>query len=252
VAKIEAIGVGKEFQAQQGQRTVAIDDISFRIDEGENVCILGRTGCGKSTLLAMMLGLESPTRGEMLIDQKSPTKDFRYFRGRIAAVFQTDRLLPWRTAIDNARTGLQVLGYHKSEQFERAAAWLDRLGLSNFKRAYPHELSGGMRQRVALARAFAIDPDVLLLDEAFGHLDEVTGRRLRADFVDVLGEVRKTCVIVTHNIDEAIETGTRILVLGRPARILRDVKITPDDRTGERATELRQEIFSLIEESSGD
>ncbi len=238
--------------ANDGQRVLAIEDISFQIAEGECVCIVGRTGCGKSTLLAMMLGLEAPTGGQLLVDGRSPSGDFAHFRGRLAAVFQTDRLLPWRTAIDNARTGLEVLRRPKAEQIERAGAWLEKLGLGGFKQAYPHELSGGMRQRVAIARAFAIDPDLLLLDEAFGHLDEVTGQRLRADFVEVLQQERKTCIVVTHNIDEAIETGTRVLVLGRPARILRDVRLGPDDRVGTRAAELRREIFALIEGSSGD
>jgi NitT/TauT family transport system ATP-binding protein len=250
VTKIEAIGVRKEFQGVSGQRTVAVDDLSFGIDEGECVCIVGRTGCGKSTLLSMMLGLEAPSQGRLVIDGRSPHDDFVHFRGRIAAVFQTDRLLPWRNAIDNARTGLQILGVPAAEQVKRAEHWLDNLGLGRFKQAYPHELSGGMRQRVALARAFSLDPDVLLLDEAFGHLDEVTAARLRLDFVSVLKQVRKTCVIVTHNIDEAIQTASRILVLGRPARILLDAKVRPDDREGSPAERLRERIFALIEGSS--
>jgi NitT/TauT family transport system ATP-binding protein len=252
VPKVEALKVRKEFAGLQGQHTVAIEDISFAIEAGECVCIVGRTGCGKSTLLAMVLGLEAPTSGQLLIDSRSPSREFAYFRGRLAAVFQTDRLLPWRSAIDNARVGLEVLRFRKSEQLERAGVWLDRLGLAKFKAAYPHELSGGMRQRVAIARAFAIDPDILLLDEAFGHLDEVTGRRLRSDFVEVLGQTNKTCVIVTHNIDEAIETGTRILVLGRPGRVLQDIRLSAADRSPDRASELRREIYMLIEGSSGD
>jgi NitT/TauT family transport system ATP-binding protein len=122
--------------------------------------------------------------------------------------------------------------------------------LSRFRNAYPHELSGGMRQRVALARAFAVDPDVLLLDEAFGHLDEVTAAKLRGDFVSVLAQVRKTCVIVTHNIDEAIQTASRILILDRPARVIREIEVRPDDRVAERASRMREEIFALIGESS--
>ena len=135
------------------------------------------------------------------------------------------------------------------EQVARAEHWLDNLGLARFKNAFPHELSGGMRQRVALARAFSLDPDVMLLDEAFGHLDEVTAGRLRADFITALAEVRKTCVIVTHNIDEAVQTASRILVLDRPANVIGDIVVTPDDRTGSRAGRLREDIFALIEES---
>jgi NitT/TauT family transport system ATP-binding protein len=250
VPKIQAINVRKEFQGVSGQRTVAVDDLSFGIDEGECVCIVGRTGCGKSTLLSMMLGLEAPSQGRLLIDGLSPNEEFVRFRGRIAAVFQTDRLLPWRNAVDNARVGMQILGVPAGEQIKRAEHWLENLGLSRFKAAYPHELSGGMRQRVALARAFSLDPEVLLLDEAFGHLDEVTAARLRADFVSVLRQVRKTCVIVTHNIDEAIQTASRILVLGRPARILLDTAVGAGTREGEAGQRLRQKIFALIEGSS--
>jgi NitT/TauT family transport system ATP-binding protein len=250
VPKIEAIHVHKEFQGVSGQRTTAVEDLSFRVDEGECVCIVGRTGCGKSTLLSMMLGLASPSSGQLLIDGRSPHRDFLHFRGRIAAVFQTDRLLPWRNAVENARVGVQILRLPVEEQVKRAEHWLDNLGLGRFKSAYPHELSGGMRQRVALARAFALDPDVLLLDEAFGHLDEVTATRLRSDFIGVLSGVRKTCVIVTHNIDEAVQTASRILVLGRPARILREFRVTPQDRIGRAAARMREDIFALIEQTS--
>ena len=197
-----------------------------------------------------MLGLESPSSGQLLIDGRSPHAEFSHFRGRMAAVFQTDRLLPWRNAVDNARIAMQILKVPEPEQIRRAEYWLDNLGLGNFKRAFPHELSGGMRQRVALARAFALDPDVLFLDEAFGHLDEVTAARLRSDFVAVLSELRKTCVIVTHNIDEAVQTASRILVLGRPAQILRDIRLTEEQRSGHEAARLREEIFNLIETTS--
>ena len=197
-----------------------------------------------------MLGLESPSSGQLLIDGRSPHAEFSHFRGRMAAVFQTDRLLPWRNAVDNARIAMQILKVPEPEQIRRAEYWLDNLGLGNFKRAFPHELSGEMRQRVALARAFALDPDVLFLDEAFGHLDEVTAARLRSDFVAVLSELRKTCIIVTHNIDEAVQTASRILVLGRPAQILRDIRLTEDQRFGHEAARLREEIFNLIETTS--
>jgi NitT/TauT family transport system ATP-binding protein len=250
MAKIEARLVRKEFTGVSNQHTLAVADLSFRVEEGECVCIVGRTGCGKSTLLSMMLGLERPTSGTLLIDGRSPYDDFNYFRGRIAAVFQTDRLLPWRNAIDNARVGLQILGVPLKEQLEHAEHWLKNLGLARFRHAYPHELSGGMRQRVALARAFSLDPDVMLLDEAFGHLDEVTASKLRADFVAVLGQVRKTCVIVTHNIEEAVQTASRILVLGRPAHVVREILVTSSDRTGARVGRLRDDIFALIEESA--
>ena len=165
-------------------------------------------------------------------------------RRRVKAVLAADDLfLDFLGVVSGA-------GVPAGEQIKRAEHWLENLGLSRFKAAYPHELSGGMRQRVALARAFSLDPEVLLLDEAFGHLDEVTAARLRADFVSVLRQVRKTCVIVTHNIDEAIQTASRILVLGRPARILLDTAVGAGTREGEAGQRLRQKIFALIEGSS--
>lgn len=249
LARVVAERVAKLFTNIHGQTITAVADVSFSVNDGECVCIVGRTGCGKSTILSMLLGLEEPTSGELLIDGRSPVADFRHFRGQIAAVFQTDRLLPWRNALDNARVGLEVLGFNIEEQADRAGSWLAMLGLSGFERAFPHELSGGMRQRVAMARAFAVDPDILLLDEAFGHLDEATAQKLRADFLAVLGETGKTCIIVTHSIGEAIEMASRILVMGKPAKVLRDVLLSPEDRS-QNAGQVRQEIVSLIQGSS--
>jgi len=153
-----------------GRRTFeAIEDLSFDINSGELVSVVGKTGCGKSTTLSIILGLEKPTRGRVTIDGSEPYNDFDSFRGKLSAVFQTDRLLPWRTALENARVGLEILQLGKKEQLDRARYWLDKLGLAGFDNAYPHELSGGMRQRVGIARAFSVDPEILLCDEAFGH-----------------------------------------------------------------------------------
>ena len=154
------------------------------------VAIVGQTGCGKSTFFDLMIGLEAPTEGAIHIGDKSPHTDFDHFRGRIATVFQQDRLLPWRSALDNARLPLELIGLPEAEQRERALTWLNRLGLGQFTNAYPHELSGGMRQRVAIARAFAVQPEILLADEAFGHLDEVTAAELRETFLDARARVR--------------------------------------------------------------
>src|SRR5438309_2835344 len=167
---IEVRSLRKVFrQTTTGQSVIAIDRLDLTIAPREVVAIVGQTGCGKSTFFDLMIGLETPTEGSILIGERSPYADFDYFRGRIATVFQQDRLLPWRSALDNAKLPLELIGLAEEAQRERALTWLTRLGLAQFTNAYPHELSGGMRQRVAIARAFAVEPDILLADEAFGH-----------------------------------------------------------------------------------
>ncbi len=213
------------YQTGTGQPVVAIERLDFHIARGEVVAIVGQTGCGKSTFLNLLIGLDQPTEGRIAVDGRTPYGDFEYFRGRLAAVFQQDRLLPWRSALDNCRIGLEILGYDPAEQGKRAETWLDRVGLTGFLSAYPHELSGGMRQRVALARAFAIQPELLVADEAFGHLDEVTAASLRKNFIELVQAQGNTAVLVTHQLEEAIEMGSRILVFGKPARLLADIRL---------------------------
>jgi NitT/TauT family transport system ATP-binding protein len=212
-------------QATTGQNVVAIDRLDLEIAPREVVAIVGQTGCGKSTFFDLMIGLEQPSEGAIMIGDKSPAGDFDYFRGRIATVFQQDRLLPWRSALDNARLPLELMGLPEDVQKERALTWLKRLGLGSFTNAYPHELSGGMRQRVAIARAFVVQPDILLADEAFGHLDEVTAAELRATFLALARECGSTAVLITHQLEEAIEVGDRIVVLGKSAKLLADIHV---------------------------
>ncbi len=145
--------------------------------------------------------------------------------GRIATVFQQDRLLPWRSALDNAKLPLELIGMAEEEQRDRALTWLNRLGLGSFTNAYPHELSGGMRQRVAIARAFAVQPDILLADEAFGHLDEVTAAELRETFLALARECGSTAILITHQLEEAITVGDRVAVFGKSAKLLADIHV---------------------------
>jgi NitT/TauT family transport system ATP-binding protein len=217
-------GLQKSFiHTEGGKEVVAIHQLDFEIAPGQLVAIAGRTGCGKSTFLNLLLGLDRPTAGSIRVDGRTPYDDFIWFRGKIAAIFQQDRLLPWRTALDNVILGLAILGRPTAERKELAASWLVRMGLGEYLGAYPHELSGGMRQRVAMARAYAVDPDILVVDEAFGHLDEITARALRKTFDEVTRGEHKTAVMVTHQLDEAFEIADRILVFGRPAILLADV-----------------------------
>lgn len=238
--------LGKVYrQKGTGERIVAIEDLTFTVRGGELVAIVGQTGCGKSTFLHILIGLEAPTRGALLIDGREPYRDFAAFRGRIAAVFQQDRLLPWRTVLANVELGLEILGVPPRQRRATAERWLEQLGLGRFLRAFPNELSGGMRQRVALARAFALDPEILVADEAFGHLDEVTAAQIRQDFLALARAGRKTVFLVTHQIEEALTVGERVLVFGRPARLLADIRpalYTNGDRA--RAREAIQALLT--------
>ncbi|HYB42295.1 MAG TPA: ATP-binding cassette domain-containing protein [Candidatus Methylomirabilis sp.] len=249
--EIRVQGLRKVFhQTGTAVPVVAIDRLDFAVRPGDMVAVVGATGCGKSTFLNVLIGLDRPTEGRVDIGGRSPYDDFDHFRGVLAAVFQQDRLLPWRTAIDNVRLPLELLGRHSRDQVERARQWLDRLGLGRFERAYPHELSGGMRQRVALARAFAVEPTLLLADEAFGHLDEVTSAALRKTFVDLARAEGNTAILVTHQLEEAIEMGGRILVFGRPGRLLADIDLRTCPES--RLHGLRADIQRLIQANQPD
>jgi NitT/TauT family transport system ATP-binding protein len=237
-------------QTTSGQSVVAIERLDLDIAPREVVAIVGQTGCGKSTFFDLMIGLESPTAGSIDIGGKTPYGDFDYFRGQIATVFQQDRLLPWRSALDNVKLPLELIRLPENEQHERSMAWLQRLGLANFTRAYPHELSGGMRQRVAIARAFAVQPGILLADEAFGHLDEVTAAELRETFLANSRECGSTAILITHQLEEAIGVGDRIVVFGKSAKLLADIHV--DRWRGEEYAVLREAIQSTLQSNEQD
>ena len=221
----------------------AVDDISLEIHSGDIVALLGKTGCGKSTMFNMIAGLLDPSEGNVLVAGRDPFREFDWFRGKIAVVFQNDRLLPWRTAIANVELGLEMLDVPKETRREIAQHWLSKLGLSGHEKDYPHALSGGMRQRVSIARAFATDANLLLCDEPFSALDEMTGQRLREEFANLVRENKKTAVFITHSIDEALELGDRIVVLKRAAKIAYETRLGRDT-----PVEQRENIRSRIRE----
>jgi NitT/TauT family transport system ATP-binding protein len=237
-------------QTTSGQSVVAIEGLDLDIAPREVVAIVGQTGCGKSTFFDLMIGLEAPSAGSIVIGGKTPYGDFDHFRGQIATVFQQDRLLPWRSALDNVKLPLELIGVPEAAQRERSMAWLKRLGLGSFTGAYPHELSGGMRQRVAIARAFVVQPGILLADEAFGHLDEVTAAELRETFLALARESGSTAILITHQLEEAIEVGDRIVVFGRSAKLLADIHVA---RWQEREyAVLREAIQATLQSNERD
>jgi NitT/TauT family transport system ATP-binding protein len=224
---------------------VAVDRLDLQIGRGQLLALLGKTGCGKSTIFNMIAGLTEPTSGDVRVDGRNPFREFDSFRGKMAIVFQGDRLLPWRTAVQNVELGLEMLDVPADKRRESALRWLGTLGLRGHENDYPHALSGGMRQRVSIARAFATDANILLCDEPFSALDEMTGRALRAEFVRLVRENGKTAVFITHSINEALEIGDRIVVLKRPANIAIDLPLTSATPVAEKEA-IRHQIQSVL------
>ena len=224
---------------------IAVDRLDLAIGRGQMLALLGKTGCGKSTIFNMIAGLTEPTAGAVTVDGCDPFREFDSLRGKIAIVFQNDRLLPWRTAIQNVELGLEMLDTPAGERRATAQMWLTKLGLSGHENDFPHALSGGMRQRVSIARAFATNANILLCDEPFSALDEMTAARLRAEFKKLVKENGKTAVFITHSISEALEIGDRIVVLKRPAMIAYDVRFTSEANAEERQA-IRDRIGEVL------
>jgi len=210
---LEVAEVGKDFLIP------VIDRVSFTVEAGEFVCLLGPNGCGKTTLLRIIGGLEPPTRGRVLLGGEPVAGSDRHHH-RVGVVFQEDRLLPWLTVRKNVELVLKPVGLGPTERRETAARYLGMAGLAGFEDYYPGRVSGGMRQRAAIARALAVEPDVLLMDEPFGALDAQNRRIMQKEVRRIWRETGRTIVFVTHSIEEAVEIGTTLIMLSaRPARI---------------------------------
>ena len=211
--KLDVDGVGKDFLIP------VIDSVSFTVDAGDFVCVLGPNGCGKTTLLRILGGIEPATRGRVTLDGE-PIVAHRPHARRVGVVFQEDRLLPWKTLRDNVELVLRPLGVPPAERRARADRYLKLVGLGGFEHYHPGRVSGGMRQRAAIARALAIEPDVLLMDELFGALDAQNRRIMQREVRRIWRETGRTIVFVTHSIEEAVEIGTTLVMLSaRPSRI---------------------------------
>ena len=237
--------VTKVFRRPDGGDLLAVDQLTLDIAKGEIVAVLGKTGCGKSTMFNLIAGLIEPTSGTVDVIGHDPFRDFAFFRGKVGIVFQNDRLMPWRSALANVMLGLEILDVEAGKAETVARGWLERLGLGGHEHDYPHALSGGMRQRVSIARAFAVEPELLLCDEPFSSLDEMTARDLRAEFVRLVRANNKTAVFITHQISEAMEIGDRVLVCHRPARIAFEAKMNEVARDTERER-IHQKILDVL------
>ncbi len=213
--KLELRSVCKTFKSRRGE-TQALRDIRLAVAPGEFVCLLGPSGCGKSTLLNIIAGLEKPDSGQVLMDGQpvdGPGRD------RVV-IFQEAALFPWLNVQDNVAFGLKAAGMPREERLDKAMQYLRLVHLGSFRRAFVHELSGGMKQRVALARALALEPQVLLMDEPFAALDAQTRDSLHDELQEIWAETGKTILFVTHNVREALVLGDRVLLMSaRPGRI---------------------------------
>lgn len=198
-----------------GGKTPALRDISFSVDCGEFISIIGPSGCGKSTLLRIIAGFIKAKSGSIKNSSSA-----------MSMVFQNFALFPWLTVIGNVEFGLKMSGTGENERRKRALEKIKDVGLSGFENNYIHELSGGMRQRVGIARALAVSPDLLLMDEPFSNLDELTAEKLRADLLTLWEKYKMTVIMVTHLIEEAVELSDRVIVLSsRPAAVKKIIPI---------------------------
>jgi ABC-type nitrate/sulfonate/bicarbonate transport system ATPase subunit len=225
---------------------VVHDGIQFLVKENEFLCICGPSGCGKTTLLDILSGLLKPTEGSVLLDGESvdPKKH------SISFVFQEPSTLPWLTVWENIATGLKIKKLPRDEIKKKVDEVIRIVGLGGFENFYPHQISGGMKQRVSIARAFATDADLILMDEPFVSLDQPTRERMQQEVLDIWKNLRRTIVFVTHNLEEAVFLGDRVVILSeKPTKIKADLKIDlprPRDSLSSDFTEIRAQCFSFL------
>jgi len=242
---VEVENVTKTFMMENG-KVLVLDNVNFSVGNDEFVCLVGPSGCGKSTLLRIIAGLEKADSGKIIFREQpiiQPTP-------KIAMVFQLFGLLPWKTALENVEVPLEVLGMEKERRKHIADEYLKMVRLEGFENTYPHDLSGGMKQRVGIARALALKPEVLLMDEPFSSLDELTAKTLRQLVLDIWRDPTlptNTFIMVSHNVEEAVFMADRVLVMSpRPGKVVGEVAI---DIPRPREEHLRDaEYFGLVDE----
>ncbi len=256
-AKIAVRGLGHEFvNPFTRARVVALDGVNLEVEEGEFLTVVGPSGCGKTTLLNILAGLLQPTRGSVLLDGR-PVAGPGPERG---VVFQEFAIMPWRTVERNIAHGLEIQGVPKKERSAIVGRFVKLVGLQGFEQKYPHELSGGMKQRVALARTLAANPEVMLMDEPFAAVDAQTRITLQEELITIALTTRKTTLLVTHNVEEAVFLGDRCCVLAvRPGRVKAMVPVAiPRERRTWKAmltdatfSAAKERVFRLVREEVG-
>jgi ABC-type nitrate/sulfonate/bicarbonate transport system ATPase subunit len=248
-------GLSKKFPAPTGVgKFTVIESLSLEIACGNFVSIVGPSGCGKSTLLNIIAGIEPRDAGRVQI----LSQDGANSAARIGYVFQSPRLLNWLTVEDNIKFALDAQNIARSDWSARVQNYLDMVGLSGQERNFPLNLSGGMQQRVAIARALAIEPDILLMDEPFSHLDEITARRMRVDLMRILERARPTILFVTHSLREAVFLSEEVYMMSvKPARIFKHLRVEiprprePEDpRLFDLEKDLVKEFFAVLEQDA--
>lgn len=241
---IELIDIEKSFEDADGNELVVLDGIDVELEHNSFTTIMGPSGCGKSTLLNVISGLVTMDSGTIRRDGTEIQQgDLPY-----AYVFQEPRLLNWQTVEDNIKFALKSKGVPKSEHDERVRKYLEMVDLAGEERSYPLRLSGGMRQRVGLARALAVEQDILLMDEPFSALDEITAQKLRSDVVDLWEETEKTIVFVTHNISEAVYLSDQILFMNTSGEIFSRTTVDVDRPRDQKDETLLEIEASLLDE----
>jgi NitT/TauT family transport system ATP-binding protein len=248
---IQARDITLVFKSKDREPVTALRDFNLEVGKGEFVSIVGPSGCGKSTFLNLLLGLIKPDSGEMKLDG-APIAGPGQER---AMVFQEFGLLPWRTVRANVELGLELKGISSPERAERATELIKLVGLKDFERHYPHELSGGMKQRVGLARALATEPEVLLMDEPFAALDAQTRDLMQTELLEIWERTKKTVLFVTHSIEEAAYLSDRVIVMtARPGRAKETLKIQLDRprdyemRLTPQFNEIKSRIWDVLKE----
>jgi NitT/TauT family transport system ATP-binding protein len=250
---LELLSISCTFRSKDDpdQRYTAVADTTLRVRAGEFVSVVGPTGCGKSTLLNVGAGLLEPSSGTVKVFGQA----LQGVNARAGYMFQTEALMPWRSAVANVMVGLQYRGVSDAEARDQAEAWLSRVGLSGFGDRYPHQLSGGMRKRVALAQTLVLDPDIILMDEPFSALDIQTRQLMENEVLELWSAKKKAVLFITHDLDEAIAMSDRVVVLsagpathpiGEFAIDLARPRDVAEVRTQPRFVELHRQIWEVL------
>lgn len=224
-----------------------LDNLDFSVRENEFLCVVGPSGCGKTVLMEVIAGLTPTTKGKVTIDGEP----IDYTKHKIGMIFQEPSCLPWLTVWEDTKFGMEILNIDRNEINERTKKILEVVGLKGFENYYPHQISGGMKQRVAVARAFVTRPDLLLMDEPFGHLDAQTRYYMQMEVQRIWEEMKTTVIFVTNNVEEALYLGERVFVLSPvPAKIKAEISVDlprPRDVTDSTFLQLRKEITDHYE-----